>query len=146
MVTQRRLREIFTYEPATGAFRWRINRPPRGFAGQIAGNDNGRGYIKISIGGKRYYAHRMAFLYMTGSVPAEIDHINENKSDNRWVNLREATRSQNNANVSGRKGIRSRHGRWYARFGHKHLGTFATKAEALQARRRAEVAAGKRPY
>jgi len=133
------LKEILEYFPDLGIFRWKVSRPPRAVAGEIAGYDNGSGYIKISIGGKRYYAHRLAFLWMTGAVPVEIDHINHCRSDNRWSNLRAANRQSNCSNVAGRAGIRYRYGRWYARFRHTHLGSFATQAEAITARRSAEL-------
>lgn len=141
MLTQANLREILEYFPDTGIFRWKVSRPPRAVAGAIAGFENGSGYIKISIGGKRYYAHRLAFLWMSGSAPSEIDHINHCRSDNRWANLRAADRSSNTSNVAGRSGIRQRYGRWYARFCHTHLGSFKTKEEAISARRHAELRA-----
>ena len=72
-----------------------------------------RGYVLISIDGTRYPAHRLAWLYIYGQWPnGQIDHINRNPSDNRIVNLREATVAENghNAglridNTSGFKGV-----------------------------------------
>jgi len=99
------LKAILSYDPAEGIFRWRI--APRGrLAGQKAGSLC-NGYVRIQIGKVNYAAHRLAFLYMTGSWPdAEIDHINRNKSDNKWLNLRASTRSQNCINKgSENKGV-----------------------------------------
>jgi hypothetical protein len=141
MIDRTYLRSLLDYAPATGVFRWRVSRPPRAKAGAIAGYDNGAGYIKVSIDGKRYYAHRLAFLWMTGAVPIEIDHVNQCRTDNRWANLRGSDHRQNCANVHGRAGVRRRYGRWYARFGNQHLGVFSTEAQAKAARRAAEVAA-----
>lgn len=131
------LRRILSYDPSTGVFRWLVKIPPRAIPGQIAGYDNGSGYIKISIRGKRYYAHRLAFIWMAGDNPIEVDHINHCRSDNRWMNLRASNRSENGANVAGRKGIRRRYGRWQARYSNIHLGTFDSEEEAASARRAA---------
>lgn len=135
MLTQKYLKSLLRFEPDTGLFRWKVSRPPRAKVGAIAGHENGSGYIKLSIGGRDYYAHRLAFLWMTGKTPPEVDHINHCRSDNRWANLRPVNRSMNCANVAGRKGVRFRHGRWYARFSDSHLGVFDTMADAMAARR-----------
>jgi hypothetical protein len=131
-LTAARLRELLSYDPETGVFRW-LPRPiaarklRRQRAGQrscrdgcAGGHARGDGYRDISIKGREYKAHNLAWLYMTGEWPAvEIDHIN--RSDNRWGNLREATRSLNLANTcitqrntSGFKGVHRRAGsnRW----------------------------------
>lgn len=88
------------YDPVSGQFHWLMRPSLSGTpkAGSLAGYDNGSGYIKIGFEGKRYYAHRLAFLYMNGVWPKEIDHINGIRTDNRWVNLREVTRSINQQN------------------------------------------------
>jgi len=108
-----RLRELFSYDPDTGVFRY-IKSPYRGhLVGSVAGTKTLSGYSKIVIGGREYRAHRIAWLWMTGAWPkGEIDNINLDKSDNRWCNLRLATGSQNTANTrakpfnkSGVKGV-----------------------------------------
>lgn len=74
----------------------------------VAGGRDLHGYWQISVFGVRYKAHRLAFLYMTGAWPvADVDHINRIRDDNRWKNLREATRAQNVANAPARKNSRS---------------------------------------
>lgn len=123
-LTQERLKELLHYDPDTGVFTW-LQPGKRRLVGFTAGTVNSRGYLYISIGGKQYRAHRLAWLYMTGEVPEnEIDHRNGIGTDNRFANLRKATRSQNKANSatyksnsSGCKGVGfdKATGRWKAR-------------------------------
>ena len=113
MITADYLRKILHYNPKTGVFTRLVSS--RGHAvGEVAGKSvNSYGYSQIVIKQKFYKAHRLAWLYMTGEWPPhEIDHINLDKSDNRFCNLREATHSQNNANrrtqinnTAGLKGV-----------------------------------------
>lgn len=111
-ITQERLKELLRYDPETGAFTWLTTTSNRVQVGDLAGSATDR-YVLISIGGVKYRAHHLAWLYMTGSLPSErIDHRNLNKTDNRWSNLREATHMENSYNTairadnkSGAKGI-----------------------------------------
>lgn len=99
----KRLRELLDYDPRTGVFTWRIKRRGRPYghipAGTRAGSLWATGYRIICIDGKSYRAGRLAFLWMTGKWPPNlVDHINLDRSDDRWCNLRKATRTQNGAN------------------------------------------------
>ena len=148
MLTAARLRELLSYDPDTGVFRWRVSRPGTRGIGSIAGASDGQGYHQIGIDGRIYRDHRLAWLYMTGEWPADdVDHINRDRGDCRFANLREATRSQNNANAkrpsdntSGYKGVSfdKRRGRWHAYISHggrrKNLGMFDTAVAAYEAR------------
>lgn len=98
-VTQTRLHELVHYDPSTGIFRWKKSRGGKARADSIAGTAHERGYTSITIDCKPYLAHRLAWLYVHGHLPKEVDHKNRDRSDNRIENLREATRSQNNANA-----------------------------------------------
>lgn len=92
MLTQKRLREVLDYNPETGIFTFVKGKRK----GKIAGtqHDN-RGFVKVAIDNRRYLLHRLAWLWMTGSMPRwNIEHINGNRDDNRWRNLREGDRSQ----------------------------------------------------
>lgn len=103
-----RVRDLLTYEPATGLFRWRATRG-RVMAGDIAGAMQSSGYRQIMVDGQRLLSGRLAWFYVTGSWPThEIDHINCDRDDDRFSNLREATRSENNQNrrASGRSLIK----------------------------------------
>lgn len=140
-MTRDELKQILSYDPETGVFTWIKSMPPRGRVGQIAGNSNGNGYIRMSVRGKKYYAHRLAFLYMTGENPEVIDHIDGNPLNNKWSNLRNCDQVTNIANQKGKSGVRQRYGRWYARFSNTHLGVFDTEAEAIAARKAAQIKA-----
>ena len=94
------LKSLLSYEKGTGVFRWRVQRPNGVKPGDIAGAPYARGYIGIGVMGKVYLAHRLAWLYVTGSWPADqVDHKNTIKSDNRWKNLRLASVVLNGQNI-----------------------------------------------
>lgn len=148
-VTVERLRELLDYNPLTGVFTWLVSRGRNAKAGHLAGSVRPDGYIRIMIDRRKYFAHRLAWLYVYGVWPAdEIDHVNGDPSDNRIVHLREATRPKNLHNVvapnsdnntSGHRGVswdKSR-GKWQACIqvdGHtKHLGRFTDLGEASAA-------------
>lgn len=113
MITQARLKELLYYDYETGIFIWLVSKAIRIKIGSIAGALRKDGYLNIEIDYKGYLAHRLAWLYMTGEWPEnQIDHINMIKSDNRFCNLREATRNENrhnqtkfSNNTSGIKGV-----------------------------------------
>jgi len=97
-MNQRRIKELLHYNLYTGIFTWRISRGCRK-AGEETGCVVGGGHLQIGIDGSLYYAHRLAWLYMTGEWPQpEIDHINGVKDDNSWINLRLATSTINSEN------------------------------------------------
>ena len=97
-LTAARLRELLHYDPDTGVFTWRVSRG-RVSKGTEAGTADRHGYRMIRLFGVRYFAHRLAWLYIHGVNPAScMDHANGDPADNRIVNLREATHAQNNQN------------------------------------------------
>lgn len=143
-LTAERVRELLYYDPLTGFFTWRIDRSISVKAGDCAGCINSEGYIRIRINGTDYKAHRLAWLHMTGKWPSEeIDHVNLVKHDNRWINLREATPSENSFSgppkdkLSGLpRGVEIRpNGKFQACIGGNkfYLGTFDTVEEAAEA-------------
>ena len=88
ILTQAQLRELFIYDPNTGNFFARKTRG-RFCATESVGTISQTGYCHIHINRKKYFAHRLAWLYMIGEFPAQqIDHKNGIRHDNRWFNLR----------------------------------------------------------
>lgn len=143
MMTQSQLKELLHYDPDTGIFEW--IKPRQGVVrGRPAGCPDDKGYVVITVKGKRLRAHRLAFLYMEGRIPNRyIDHINRVRDDNRWENLRPATPLQNGHNRSGSPGVKKVGGTWYAHITVNYrtikLGKFKTKEEAVTARKKAEI-------
>jgi len=140
-----RARELFSYDPATGLLTWRVNKG-RARAGSRAGTPNEEGYLRVEAEGSKYHVHRLAWLITTGSWPKGlIDHRNGVRSDNRWGNIREATRSTNAENqrqakansITGFLGVYPERGRFRAQIKAlgtvRHLGYYRTPEEAHQA-------------
>jgi hypothetical protein len=99
-LTQYRLRELLNYNPETGVFTWLTKTARRIHIGDIAGCKTTKGYLVVSIDYRLYFAHRLAFLYMTGASPnSQIDHIDGNRANNRFENLRDVSRSVNLQNT-----------------------------------------------
>lgn len=99
-LTQDELKYYLRYNPDTGLFIWLNPLSTNVKTGHIAGSKDSCGYIQIKIKNKKYSAHRLAWLYVYGSLPKEmIDHINGNPSDNRIINLREADNRLNMSNL-----------------------------------------------
>jgi hypothetical protein len=123
LLTQARLKQILSYQPESGIFRWKQKVARRVRVGDRAGNSHHSGYVFISIGGRLYAAHRLAWFYVYGEWPkGDVDHKNTIRSHN-WIdNLRLATRSQNVANgrlrainTVGLKGVSRNQTKWMAR-------------------------------
>ena len=145
VLTAKRLREVLDYNPKTGVFTFCIKRGNRA-KGTNALSRHRTGYIRVMVDGKRYLAHRLAWLWMKGRWPPEhMDHRNHIRTDNRWINLRKASWLENNKNrllnrnnQSGFKGVSRVGKRWRAVIfaGQKqyHLGMFDTPELASAAR------------
>jgi hypothetical protein len=144
MLTQERLKSLLHYDPETGVFTRLVPVSPNTNAGDVAGYINGKGYVNLRVDGMQYQAHRLACLYMTGTMPdLDIDHIDLVKTNNTWRNLRPATQALNNANKAiqsnnrvGYKGVSLHNGGPKYRSDvkvngkKKYLGCFYTAEEA----------------
>lgn len=138
---QEGLKELLDYNPETGDFYWKISVSTRVRVGEKAGTVHHSGYIWIRISGFHYTAHELAWFYMYGEY-TKVDHKDRCNFNNAILNLRKATRSQNNANrilpsKSGIRGVRqTRTGKYEARiqveYRYIHLGTFDTIKEASE--------------
>lgn len=141
------VRSLLRYEPETGNFIRLVQTSRRIKVGDVAGGKNAIGYIQVSVAGHVCLAHRLAWFYMTGEWPKDqIDHINGDRSDNRWSNLREADKALNMQNQrrapkhnrsTGLLGAsKSRYGyrsQIWISDQHYHLGYYKTAEEAHQA-------------
>jgi hypothetical protein len=164
------LDRLLKYDPETGEFSWRV-RPVTMFspgktdlrprtaehacnqwnsrwAGKPAMSLKEDGYYYTHLHYQTVLAHRLAWKIMTGADPIEIDHIDGNRSNNKWVNLRNGTRSDNQRNTalksnnkSGYHGVffSKRQQRWVA---HINLGSFDSKEEAIEVRKKYETLLG----
>lgn len=145
-----RVNQLLEYDKATGQIRWRegVRGSNRGrMAGRRAGNvGSGGGYSLISIDGKLYASHRVAYLLGTGEWPrGHVDHINGKRQDNRLENLRDVSRAVNAQNrvkpcpltKSGALGVVWNKGKWESRIttdgSFKYLGRYVTVEEASAA-------------
>jgi hypothetical protein len=145
-LTQEKLKYLLHYNLETGDWVW-LNPPNHNtrLLGQLAGNRRSDGYLLIRIRGRLYYSGRLAWFYMTERWPEEIDHKDRDPSNDRWVNLREATSSQNkyNQNRVGIVGVyRSGNSNWMAMAGNTYLGVYTSIEDAIDARKAALVNMG----
>ena len=150
-----RIRSILGYDKDTGVFVWLVSKG-KCKAGSVAGTSNTTGHVQISVDGKKYLAHRLAWLYTHGRLPSSmIDHINGNKLDNRTSNLRHVEFSENMLNLprradslSGVTGVNFDRptGKWRARYQINKrricLGLFETAEQAEEAVINARAVAG----
>jgi len=123
-MTQDELKQLVSYDPETGVFIRLKQTSPRIKVGQPSGWKDAQGYTNMTLHGRKWKAHRLAWLYMTGAFPiGEIDHINRVKNDNRICNLRDVDRVTNELNkgiqlnnTSGFKGVsyQKQSGKWEA--------------------------------
>lgn len=154
LITAKRLREVLDYDPDTGIFTALIARG-KIKPGDILGFPGGfkSKYLIAHIDGRKYLLQRLAWLYKTGEWPKEeVDHMDRTETNNRWENLREATRSQNAANrghqtnnTSGHIGVswHKKSQKWQAYIKHGgvevYLGSFESIDDAVERRRKAAI-------
>jgi len=154
-LTQEYLRSVLRYDLLTGLFYWKksLGKAKKGnIAGSTCKYKNGKKYTRIGIGNKNYRAHRLSFLYVLSALPEDqVDHINGNGLDNRWINLRPVTGHENHRNsrlssnnTSGHIGVswQKYKNKWQVQIRANkkpiHLGYFLNIVDAVKARKEAE--------
>lgn len=164
VLTQKYLKEALTYNPETGEFTWK-KRPLEHFktahsykmwntlySGKSAGFLNNLGYKAVKLSNRYYLQHQLAWLFMTGELPKEIDHEDHDRANNKWSNLREVSHKVNgrnqsmwSTNKSGFNGVcfNKVKQKWDAYIwlnnASKSLGSFADKKDAITARKAANI-------
>jgi hypothetical protein len=157
VLTQYQLKEVLHYCPETGVFTWLVGNGKSVKAGDLAGGADANGYFRVKVRRVSYKLHKLAFLYMSDIFPPRtlyVDHIDGNKLNNAWSNLRLVTPAESNRNrrfASGElTGIeRTSHGRYRVRIrsdkGYANIGTFGCLEIAKEARDTAYLNAGYHP-
>ena len=152
-LTQKKLKELLDYDPKTGVFTNRVSRGWSAVKGEVVGYKSSGGYLQVTIKGRFYALHRLAFLYVEGYLPEyEIDHLNGNPADNSWRNLKHVSHLCNmqnrgvfKTNVSGFPGVTRRggEGKWVAKAcvnrRQQYLGRYEDVLDAALARLTWEV-------
>lgn len=144
-ITPERLRDVLAYDQETGIFTRRISLTRRIKVGDVAGGPDRNGHIRIQVDGRLYAAHRLAWLYMTGSWPShDVDHIDGRRANNSFANLRDVSKAANQQNqrhphargTTGYLGVtfNKARGKFQAQIGTKerckYLGLFPSAAQA----------------
>jgi len=150
LLTQQRLKEVLNYNAESGVFTWKTGRP-KAAKGEVAGGFSDRGYLTICIDGVKHRAHRLAWLYVYGVYPDQIDHENHVRHDNRIINLiasdsygNSRNKSKPSDNTSGVVGvslsnrINQKNVKWEVRVCGKFLGYFDNFFDAVCKRKSAE--------
>lgn len=147
------LNKYFDYDENTGLVTRKLSFP-NAKKGTIAGTAQNHGYVVVSIKKNTYMLHRVIWVMKKGAIPRGmvIDHINGDKQDNRWDNLRLVSEIENNRNQkrsrknnSGTTGVYYKKDRdsWYAEIEikgkKKYLGQYKKKENAICARKKAEL-------
>lgn len=153
-MTQELLKQFVHYDPDTGILK-RTHAMDRGHniyeKEFIPESVTAQGYRQLGMFKRPRLVHRLAFLYMVGRMPLEVDHINGDRLDNRWCNLREVDSRTNRMNmgvpINNKSGTRGVY--WYPRYSkwevtitvegkHKYLGRYTEYDEAVRIRLSAE--------
>lgn len=173
-IEQDLVRQLLHYDPETGLFTWKkrtaskitpnkrgVNVFNKRYANTIAGNSftpdrSKTSYINIKIFNKTYKAHRLAFIYMEGRAPAEVDHLDHDGNNNKWSNLRASNNRDNSKNLPKQKSNKTgvigvnwhkSAKKWQARAVDKNgvrvdLGRFDSFDDAVKARKEHEIKFG----
>lgn len=161
MIDFKEAQKVFRYNPETGSFKrvlrksWKGNYYPCDFTPTSVTD---YGYLQVSFNSKPHLVHRIIYAMMTNSdIPEgfDIDHVDGDRLNNKWNNLRLVTRSENlknmgvkSTNTSGHHGVSKRRdtGKYHAYINsdgkRTHLGNFTELDDAVAARKAAEKVHG----
>jgi hypothetical protein len=90
--------QFLDYNQTDGTFRWKVARPNMR-VGDLAGGRQDHGHYRLRFRARHYYIHHLVWLFETGKWPAkDLDHIDGDRGNNRFSNLREVTPQENHAN------------------------------------------------
>lgn len=159
MLTQERIKELLVYHSDVGEFTRKITIGTGGQnckVGEKIGTKYANGYFRAKIDGKYYPRSHLVWLWETGNLPKKtIDHINRNRQDDRFINLREVENLDNyknmskfNTNKSGHTGVswHKKANKWMAvivvNYKQKYLGLFDNIEDAISAREQANILYG----
>ena len=157
VISHKYLTSLFSYNPEDGLFtRIKARQGTNGAIGCVAGTVNPHGYVMINILGSLYAAHRLAWYYETGEYPAfHLDHVDQDKTNNRISNIRKASYAVNARNMpmrsdnkSGQVGVSwdSSRSKWYVRISvdgkNKFIGYRGELVDAIELRKKAEKECG----
>lgn len=144
-ITPSDVRKLFDYDPLTGGLSWKPRTPDMfsngkygadrvcaawnaRHAGRVPGTANTNGHIQILVHKRLRLAHQLIWAMVTDEWPSmDIDHIDCERSNNKWNNLRLATKVENTANrkatVRNKSGLKcvsfdKKSGRWRTDFTH----------------------------
>lgn len=148
--TQQDLLNVFTYNEHTGILKHKFDTAS-GMQSDIVGYKHSQGYLSTSVGKKAYLLHRLIWFMKTGNWPNQIDHIDHDRSNNRWKNLREVKSRDNQLNcskscnnTSGVTGVRTLPSGKFCAYIMAHrkqisLGSYERIEDAISARKQAEI-------
>ena len=116
----------------------------------VVGSVTTNGYRQVSLYGKTYSYHHVVWFLKAGEWPSmQIDHINRDRLDNKFDNLRHVSASQNcrnsplrSNNTTGVVGVAKRGQSWGAYICGRSLGRFSEFEDVVACRKAAEVKEG----
>lgn len=139
------IKSVLNYNKKTGVFTWAVYRSHKAIEGGIPGRLDKDGYHRITVFGRTYFAHRLAWAFVHGEFPdGQIDHINGNQADNRIENIRLCTQAQNQQNKeSVGATFNKKTNKWQSQIKKSgktyYLGSFSDKGDAIEAYRKKSI-------
>ena len=124
------LSEYFSYNKESGEVTLLKGTSRRTPAGTVVGSKSSSGYLKVSLLGESYPIHRVIWKLVTCEEPGIVDHINRDRSDNRWENLRSTNHKVNALNRECLGYVKLPNGRYRATLCGSDVGYFNCETSA----------------